>query len=129
MKDGQWSWNYPNKDWWYHDSFDTKDEAVCDAIENYGVDNEQICVGQLQTQPLPISIDADALFENLNEQYGEDLSEYDDNLFDSVTVEQQEELETELAEVMQKFYEKVGIKSTRFTVYNVETITVGESTQ
>lgn len=124
MENKQWSWNYCNNEYWNHDGFDTKEEAILDAQENYEVKDRDIDVGQCKLASLPTYIDADNLFEKLNNQYGEDLSEYDQYLFDSVTDEQREELENELSDVMLKFYEKVGIKSNWYTIYNSHTVHV-----
>lgn len=122
MNNGQWSWNYPNDDWWSHDNFDTKEEAIQDAKENYNVKDEDIEIGQIKLVPLPTYIDTDDLFEKLDEQYSEDLADYDDYLFNGVTKEQREELESKLADVLKLFYKKVGITSNYYTIYNQHTI-------
>ena len=124
MTDGQWSWNYPSSDWWSHDLFETKEEAIADAKENYDVHNEDVEVGQCFLIPLPTYVDSDRILESLDEQYGEELSEWDDSLFNSVTNKQQQELENELAEVIQKFYKKVEIKSTCWSVNNISSVYV-----
>lgn len=123
MEDGQWSWNYPNNDWWNHDLFDTKEEAVADAKENYEVHNENICVGQCYRIPLPTCIDTDMLFEDLDNQYHED-SDDDDFLFEDVTKEQGLELEDELEKVLKKFYKKINLQSPSWSVNHIETVYV-----
>jgi hypothetical protein len=122
MENGQWSWNYCNSDWWTHDCYDTKEEAIQDAKENYEVKGQDIEIGQIELVSLPTYIDTDDLFYNFNEQYGEELSEYDGDLFESVTKEQQHKLENELSKVLQKFYKKTKIKSNNYTIYNEHTV-------
>lgn len=125
MKDGQWSFNEHDSDYWNHDEYDTRDEAIAAAKEE--LEELVFDIGQMSLIPLPTTIDMDGLLEDLSENYSENIEDYNGDLFDDVTAKQKLELENELIEVLQNFYERVGIKSNYFTVDNVEVIDLTET--
>jgi hypothetical protein len=122
--DGRWTFNETEDGLWWHEDFETKEEAIEEAKIYLCEDQEEMYIGQCETVPLPNYIDIDDIFEQLNEHYSEDCFEYDDYIFEGVGKEDREWLETKLQNLMNEFYEKTGIKSTQYTMVNIEKISL-----
>lgn len=122
---GRWTFNETEDGLWCHGDFETKEEAIEEAKVYFSEDDqEEIYIGQCKTVPLPTYIDVDDIFEQLNEHYSEDCFEYDDYLFEDVNKEDREWLEGKLQDLMLEFYKKFDIKSTQYTMINIEKISL-----
>lgn len=117
--DGRWTFNTTDCGFWSHEGFATKEEAIKAAKDFYG-NEAYVYVGQCKMVPLPTYVDVDGIFEQLNDTYAEDCSEYDDFLFTDVKTEDHQWLEAKLQDLIQEFYEKAGVKSTQFVIENME---------
>lgn len=122
--DGKWSFNETEDGLWYHEGYDTKEEAIEAAKKYFCNEQEIMYVGRCETVPLPTYIDVDDIFERLNEHYAEDCFEYDNYLFYDVKKEDYDWLEHKLQDLMLEFYEKAGVKSGEFTIVNIFEITM-----
>ena len=69
------TWNYKETDeLWQHDQFKTVDECILDAKENYGVEvGDTIAIGTVY--PYTVSVDVDALLEQLEQDAYEECDE------------------------------------------------------
>ena len=119
----KWTFNSERDGHWNHDDFETKEEAI-EAAREY-LDNEQteMYIGQCDVVPLPNYVDVDDIFERLNDLYADECFECEDDLFEDVKKEDCEWLEGEFKKLMNKFYERTGIKSTSYVIRKVEKIT------
>jgi len=125
-KEGKWSFNKSDDEYWNNDVFDTKEEAEKAAVE-HGKENgyTEIDVGMCAYLPLPCYVDPDDILERLNEQYAEDAGgEYDDDLYSDVKKEDLDWLEEEMSKVVQEFHKRADIKSIWYTVTNIHSIEI-----
>lgn len=78
----KYTWNESEKDeLWHHDCFDTVEECIKDAKENYGYKaGETIAVGI--TEPFVVSIDARDVLERLEEDAYEECGEASEGWLD-----------------------------------------------
>lgn len=121
---GRWTFNETEDGLWCHDDFETKEDAIEEAKIYLDEYQERMYIGQCETVDLPLYINVDMIFEQLDEHYGEECFEYDDYLFEGVKKEDEEWLENELQQLMKRFYEKAGIKSMHYTMTKVEKISL-----
>ena len=119
--DGRWTFNNKDYGFWPHEDFATKEEAI-KAARDYWGNEAYVYVGQIEVVALPTYVDVDSIFEQLNDTYAENCSEYDDFLFTDVKTEDHQWLEAKLRDLIQEFYEKAGIKSTQFVIENMERV-------
>ena len=126
LQEGKWSYNRPNDEVWNCGLFDTREEAVKEAIwygKEYGY--KEMEVGVCTLLPLPCYVDIDDILENLNQQYEEDAGEiYDDDLYSDVVKEDSDWLEEELSKVIHEFHKRAGVKSKWYTVANIQRVKV-----
>jgi len=121
--EGRWTFNESQDGLWSNDDFETREEAVEAAREYFCSEQEIMYIGRCEVVPLPTYFDVDDIFERLNEHYSEDCFEYDDYLFEDVTKEDREWLESKLQDLILEFYKRAGIKSEQFTMVDVKEIT------
>lgn len=121
-----WSWNETNDENWTHGTFDTKEDAIRDAIgcrkfiEKYmSTDNPTIYVGECELIPLRTDPDPDRIMEELDEAYCDD-SGCDTYIYEGVTDEQRKWLQDKLSELMNEFHKKISLNPGWFTVTNIE---------
>ena len=76
MKEEIWSWNETYSDTWTHCTFDSKEEAIEDALGNIEdiksyleTDTPTIYVGRCEYIPLRSDVDSDRILWDLDEQY------------------------------------------------------------
>lgn len=122
--EGRWTFNESEDGLWSNEDFETIEEAIDAAKEYFCSEQEVMYIGRCEVVSLPIYIDVDDIFEQLNEHYSEDCFEYDDYLFEDVKKEDREWLEGKLQDLMVEFYKKTGIKSEQYTMINVEKISM-----
>ena len=123
-----WSWNETDDENWTHGTFDTKEEAIQDALgckewieRSLFTDNPTIYVGECELVPLRTNPDPDRIMEELDEAYCDD-SGCDTYIYDGVTDEERKWLEDRLSELMFKFHQKIGLNPGWFKVVTVEEI-------
>ena len=118
----KWMFNECENGLWCGDDFETKEEAIEASKEYLSDEQTEMFVGQCDIVPLPLYVDVEDVFERLNEMYSEECFEHDGDLFEDVKKEDYEWLENEFKKVMNKFYKRTKIKSTNFTIKNIQRI-------
>ena len=127
-----WSWNETDDESWSHGTFDSREEAIEDAladIENIKrilcTDTPTIYLGKCEYIPLRTDLDPDRAMEYLDEAYCDD-SGCDYYIYEDVTDEQRQWLEDKLSDVMVEFHKMIGLKPCWFTVVEQEEIDLCE---
>ena len=95
-------------------------EGMKGAIED-GLDSFRI--GKVESCDIP-TIYASSIIENAQEQLYDDVGDASDTYLDSVTKEQEEELEIELNEVFYRWHKKHKLSPSCYMVSNIEAIKV-----
>lgn len=123
-----WSWNEMDNENWSHGTFDSREEAIEDAladIENVKrilcTDTPTIYLGKCEYIPLRTDLDPDRVMEYLDEAYCDD-SGCDYYIYEGVTDEQRQWLEDKLSDVMVEFHKIIGLKPCWFRVVEQEEI-------
>lgn len=131
-KEEIWSWNETNDESWSHGTFDSREEAIEDALGNIEeiksyleTDTPTIYVGRCEYIPLPTSVDSERILWDLDEQY-RDGTDCEDYIYESVTDEQTKWLEDKLSDLMVEFHNMIGLKSCWFKVVEEEEINLCE---
>lgn len=127
--DEVWSWNETYSDDWTHGVFDSKEEAIEDALGTKAAFNvrfmDKIKIGRCEYAPLPTRVDSERILCDLDETYcNETDCEY--YIYEDVTDEQTKWLEDKLSDLMVEFHEKIGLKPFWFTVVEEEEIDLSE---
>ena len=127
-----WSWNETDDEYWRHYTFDSREEAIEDALANLEdiksyleTDTPTIYLGRCEYVPLRTNLDADRAMEYLDELYCDD-SGCDYYIYECVTDEQRQWLENKLSDVMVEFHKMIGLKPCWFRVVKQETIDLCE---
>ena len=127
-----WSWNEMDNENWSHGTFDSREEAIEDALGNIEeiksyleTDTPTIYVGRCEYIPLPTSVDSERILWDLDEQY-RDGTDCEDYIYESVTDEQTKWLEDKLSDLMVEFHNMIGLKSCWFEVVEEEEINLCE---
>lgn len=127
-----WSWNETDDESWSHGTFDSREEAIEDALGNIeeiksylGTDTPTIYLGKCEYIPLRTDLDPDRAMEYLDEAYCDD-SGCDYYIYEDVTDEQRQWLEDKLSDVMVEFHKMIGLKSCWFRVVRQEQIDLCE---
>jgi len=104
---------------WDNGTYETKEEVERIALQEAKENGYNIMyIGTCQEYPLP-TIDVENLLYDLNEQYGEEISEYDGDLYDGVVNTDILKLEEELNKVLKEFHIEKNIKSNWFEVVEI----------
>lgn len=119
-----WSWNEVDDDTWMNGTFDTREEALEDALASM-YDTSIIYIGKCEDIPLRTDVDVERVLEYLNEAYCEDTG-CEDYIYEGVTDEQLEWLENRFSEVMEEFHKMVGINPGWYNVTDIEEIDLSE---
>lgn len=100
------------------DTFETREECIKDATENYGYTSFYIghSIGYMPC------IDIGVVLEQLNEESCEQCGEYADDYLYHVSDEDKNELSDQLNAVFQAWAKKTDNEPTFFAVYNIEKI-------
>lgn len=127
-----WSWNEMDNENWSHGTFDSREEAIEEALGNIEkiksyleTDTPTIYLGRCEYVPLPTSVDSERILMDLDEKYC-DETDCEEYIFEGVTEEQTKWLEDKLSELMLEFYTRIGLKSSWFTVVEQEEIDLCE---
>lgn len=113
-----WSWNEIDNDSWSHGEFNTRKDAIADAIKFMKCRkdlNPEIYLGKCKYVPFRTDIDAERVLAYLDEAYCSDTG-CEDYIYDDVTDDQIEWLENKLSDIMVEFHERIGLKPTYFEV-------------
>lgn len=127
-----WSWNETDNENWTHDTFDTKEEAIQDALgcrewieRSLCTNNPTIYVGECELVPLRTDPDPDRIMEELDEAYCDD-SGCDTYIYDGVTDEERKWLEDKLSELMFEFHQKISLNPGWFKVVAMEEVDLND---
>lgn len=127
-----WSWNETDDENWTHGTFNTKDEAIQDAIgcrkwieKSLSTDNPTIYIGECELVPLRTNPDPDRIMEELDQVYCDD-SGCDTYIYDGVTDEERKWLEDKLSELMFEFHQKIRLNPGWFKVVSMEKVNLNE---
>lgn len=130
--DKLWSWNETDNENWTHGTFDTKEEAIEDALgcrewikRSLSTDNPSIYIGECELVPLRIDLDPDRIMEELDQAYCDD-SGCDTYIYEGVTDENRKWLEEKLSELMFEFHQKIGLNPRWFKVVSMEEINLND---
>ena len=127
-----WSWNETDDESWSHGTFDSREEAIEDALCNIeeiksylDTDTPTIYLGRCEYVPLPTSVDSERILFDLDEEYCSETG-CENYIYEDVTDEQTEWLEDKLSDLMLEFYKMIGLKPCWFTVVEQEEIDLCE---
>ena len=127
-----WSWNETYSDDWTHGVFDTKEEAIKDALDCFDYLNEAgrthsttIRIGECEITPLRTDVDPDYVMEYLDQLYCDETG-CDYYIYECVTDEEKKWLEDKLSDLMNEFHNMIGLSSNWFHMVTEETIDLSE---
>ena len=127
-----WSWNETDDENWSHGTFDSKEEAIEDALCNIEeiksyleTDTPTIYLGRCEYVPLPTSVDSERILFDLDEEYCSETG-CENYIYEGVTDEQTKWLEDKLSDLMLEFHKMIGLKPCWFTVVEQEEIDLCE---
>lgn len=119
-----WSWNETYSDDWTHGTFDSREEAIEDALaikEFYNRKWDTIKIGKCELVPLRTDVDPERIMDYLDELYCDETG-CDYYIYEGVTDEQVKWLEDKLSDVMKEFHKMIGLNPCWFTVVEQEVI-------
>lgn len=127
-----WSWNETDDENWSHGTFDSREEAIEDALGNIEdiksyleTDIPIIYLGKCEYVPLPTDVNSERILMDLDESYCDETG-CEEYIYEGVTEEQTKWLEDKLSDLMLEFYVRTGLKSNWFTVVEQEEIDLCE---
>ena len=127
-----WSWNERDDENWTHGTFNTKEEAIQDALgctewneRSLSTNNPTIYIGECELVPLRTDVDPDRIMEELDEAYCDD-SGCDTYIYEGVTDEERKWLEDKLSELMFEFHQKIGLNPGWFEVVAMEEVNLND---
>lgn len=127
-------WNITYDDIWSYCNFETKEEAIQDALGSLGwikketsKNNPIIYIGECELIPFRTDVNVNRIMEELNRSYCVD-SGYKCNMYiyENVSEEQKKWLEDRLSDLMKDFNNMLGLKSIWFQVTNKEKINLNK---
>ena len=110
---------------WYADiDCNSREEAIEEGMKGAIEDGlESFRIGRQESCDIP-TIDVSSVIEDAQEQLAEEIGEVSESYLDSVTKEQEEELEVELNEVFRKWHKKHNLFPTCYNILDEEVIEV-----
>lgn len=131
-KEELWSWNESDSDTWTHGTFNTREEAIEDALScidlikrSLSTDSPTIYIGQCEWVPLRTDPDPYRIMEELDEAYCDDTG-CDYYIYEDVTDEQRKWLEDKLSDLIKEFHEKIGLNPSWFEVVTMEEVSLND---
>lgn len=118
-------WVYStNEELFSSDEYDSKEEAIKAAKEDYTWEDQcpTFYVGQVQEVDFHLDVDVDAILERIAVLVSEEVGEVADNYLDDVTAEHAEQLNDELNEVVQKWMNQHQYNPTFYSVIHIEKV-------
>jgi hypothetical protein len=125
MSEGKWCYSFNEEN--YEGDFDTKEQAIEEAIWYYKDDEKDqdfIWVGQ--TKDVSIGVNVDSLLEQLGEEAYDQVGEYAEDFLTNVTLNHQKILEQRLNNVLVAWMKEFNYETNFWTVENVQKINVSE---
>jgi hypothetical protein len=125
MKEGKWCYSFNEEN--FEGDFDTKEQAIDEAIWYYKDDEKDqdfIWVGQIK--PVSVGVNIDSLLEQLGEEAYEEAGEYAEDYLTNVTLSHQKILEQRLNNVLVAWMKEFNYEPNFWTVENVKKIDVSE---
>lgn len=120
------SWSYgENDELWQHDEFETEEECILDAKENYRMKpGEQIAIGTVC--PYQVFVSAERILESIEEEAYEECGEVAENwnLFGKDNSEALDILSNELTDCVNRYLESIGEKPTFSKIDDIYTVTI-----
>ena len=125
MEEGKWCYSFNEEN--YEGDFDTKEQAIAEAMYYYKDDEKDqdfIWVGQ--TKSLSLGVNVDSVLENLSEEAYDLAGEYAEDYLSNVKLNHQKVLEERLNFVLESWMKEFKYEPNFFTVVNVEKVIVSE---
>jgi hypothetical protein len=123
MRNGKWCYSFNEEN--FEGEFDTKEQAVAEAIWYYKDDEKDqdfIWVGQ--TKPISSGVNVDSIIEQLGEEAYDQAGEYAEDYLTNVTLNHQRVLEERLNEVLLAWMKEYNYEPNFWTVENIEKVDV-----
>jgi hypothetical protein len=123
MSEGKWCYSFNEEN--YEGDFETKEQAIAEAIYYYKDDERDqdfIWVGQ--TKNISLGVNVDRIIEDLGEEAYDEVGEYAEDYLTDVTLSHQKVLEERLNEVLVTWMKEFKYEPNFWTVTNVEKIEV-----
>lgn len=119
----EYTWSYSeNDELWQHDTFDSIEDCIADAKENYGIGaDDTIAVGIVE--PYVVSVDAETILENLEENAYEECGDAAESWID-YKKELIDQLSNRLTECVNQWLKETGNEPHFYKIVGVKTITV-----
>lgn len=119
------TWSYSETDeLWQHDEFETVEECILDAKENYSMKaGEQIAIGTVY--PYVVSVDIDSMLERIEEDAYEECGEASENWGITSRKHFDKEMDKLLEEVtncVNKYLEAIGEVPKFYKIDNIYTV-------
>lgn len=113
--------------------FETREAAIKDGKEYYAGDGS-FFIGQIKPPESFVSVDVDSIFEHINEQGRSECGEVAEDYLCNVKQQHADELEQEIADVIQKWIKTHGYEPEFYgidmnTVEEIEPYQVGKETE
>jgi len=125
-KNKQYTWEKDeNEELWRHDTFESIEDCILDAKENYEHKvGDIIYIGETELY-IP-SVDAESILENIEEQAYETIGECAENwdIYDYKKREELYELSNELTEVVNNWLKKYNREPSFYSVVDVKPIEI-----
>jgi len=121
------TWSYSeNDEIWQHDNFETEEECVLDAKENYRMKSgESIAIGTVY--PYTVSIDVETMLERIEEDAYEECGEAAESWVISSRKhfgKEMDDLQEKVTELVDAYLDKISEKPTFSKVDNIYTVTI-----
>ncbi|HAB60875.1 MAG TPA: hypothetical protein DCE48_09255 [Lachnospiraceae bacterium] len=121
------TWSYRETDeLWQHEEFETVDECIKDAKENYGMKvGEKIAIGTVF--PFEVSIDIESMLERVEELAYEECGEVSESwgiTSRKLFGKEMNELQNKVTELVNEYLEIIDEKPTFYKIDNICTVTL-----
>lgn len=121
------TWNFNKSDeLWQHDEFETVDECIKDAQENYDMKiGERIAIGTIQ--PYKVNIDIESMLEQLEEKAYDECGEVAEDWKisnEKYYTKEMEELKEKVTKLTYEYLEKIGEKPTFYKIDDIFTVVI-----
>ena len=124
--------DYPNAEIWNHDCFETIEECIQDAKDNYKIDSDMIYVGECKDVSIG-GIDLDDILcrveEDMYEQVGEVSEGWDIYSTSGSYADRKpiyDKYNEKLRQLVMDYIEEIGEKPSFYKIVNVKEIKIGE---
>jgi len=122
-------WTYTldmNTDTWNGGLFNSKEEAIKEAVEEAKYNNDKQFKVGLCEEVFNYGIDVDDLLERISDNVYEEVGEVAEDYLDDVTKEHRDELEDNLNKVFREWQEKYKYKPSYYNIISEEVININK---